>query len=98
MTILGFTVLGPLLFNIYLNDSFYAVEDTDICNFADDTTPIASGFNLNDVMKDIEYDCSILVEWFRDNYHLTLIVDKCHLIVSGYKYELIYAKEGEASL
>ena len=32
------SVLGPLLFNIYLNDLFYIVENTDICNFADDTT------------------------------------------------------------
>ena len=58
------SVLGPLLFNIYLNDLFYAVENTDICNFADDTTPHASGFDLKDVMKDIEYDSSIFIEWF----------------------------------
>ena len=70
------SVLGPLLFNIYLNDLFYAVENTDICNFADDTTPHSSGFDLNQVMTDVEYDCSILVEWFRDNY-LTLNADKC---------------------
>ena len=55
------SALGPLLFNIYLNDLFYTVEDTDICNFADDTIPHASGFNLKDVMTDIEHDCSILV-------------------------------------
>ena len=40
-------------------------------------------------MADIEHDCSILVEWFRDNY-LTLNADKCHLIVSGYKYEAMF--------
>ena len=33
------SVLGPLLFNIYLTDLFYALENTDICNIADDTTP-----------------------------------------------------------
>ena len=83
------SVLGPLL--------FYAVEDTDICNFADDTNPNASGFNLKDIMTDIEHNCSILVEWFWDNY-LTLDTDKCHLIVSGYNYEAIYAKVGDALL
>ena len=52
-------ILGPLLFNIYLNisifyaledtdnDIFYAKEDTDSCNFADGTARHASGFNLN---------------------------------------------------
>ena len=33
------SVLGPLLFNIYLNDLLYILNDVDICNYADDTTP-----------------------------------------------------------
>ena len=32
------SVLGPLLFNIYLNDLFLLVESTEVCNFADGTT------------------------------------------------------------
>ena len=32
------SVLGPLLFNLYINDLFYIIK-TNICNFADDTTP-----------------------------------------------------------
>ena len=89
------SVLGPLLFNIYLNDLFYAVENANICNFADDTTPNASGYNLKEVMIDVEHDCTILVEWFRDNF-LTLNADKCHLIVSGHKEEAMYASVGDA--
>ena len=91
------SVLGPLLFNIYLNDLFYAVEKADICNFADDTTPHASGYDLKEVMIDVEHDCTILVEWFRDNF-LTLNADKCHLIVSGHKEEAMYASVGDALL
>ena len=37
-------VLGPLLFNIYLNALFYAVKNTDMCN--NDTAPHYSGYNL----------------------------------------------------
>ena len=33
------SVLGPLLFNIYLNDLFYTLKEIEVCNFADDTTP-----------------------------------------------------------
>ena len=29
------SVLGPLLFNIYLNDLFFTLKDIDVCNFAD---------------------------------------------------------------
>ena len=32
------SVLGPLLFKLYINDLFYIIK-TNICNFADDTTP-----------------------------------------------------------
>ena len=31
------SVLGPLLFNIYLNNLFFLSDITDLCNFADDT-------------------------------------------------------------
>ena len=63
---------GQLIFNINLNDFSYTIEKTDIFYFAVDTTPHSSGFDLNEVMTDITYECSILVEWFGDNY-LTLI-------------------------
>ena len=32
------SVLGPLLFYIFINDIFYMNLDCNICNFADDTT------------------------------------------------------------
>ena len=32
------SVLGPLLFNIFLNDFIYIMEHSEVCNFADDNT------------------------------------------------------------
>ena len=91
------SVLGPILFNIYLNDLFYIVEYSNICNFADDTTPNCSKKDLNEAITNVEHDCSLLVEWFRDNY-MTLNVPKCHLLVSGFRNEAIFAKVGDALL
>ena len=35
------SVLGPLLFNIFINDIFHAIEASEICNFADYNTIFA---------------------------------------------------------
>ena len=54
------SVLGTLLFNIYLNDIFYFVEYTDVCNVADYTTPHSSGYDVNEMLSDIEHGSLIL--------------------------------------
>ena len=41
------SVLGPILFNIFLNGLFLVLKDTDVCNFADDTPPHACDINLD---------------------------------------------------
>ena len=48
------SVLGPLLFNIYINDLFFSVMDTAVCNFADDATIFAADCQLDRVL-----DCFI---------------------------------------
>ena len=32
------SILGSILFNIFMNDLFLAIEDDNLCNFADDNT------------------------------------------------------------
>ena len=32
------SVLGPLLFNVFINDLFFLVEETEICNYANNTS------------------------------------------------------------
>ena len=45
------SVLGPILFNLYLNDLFYLSDFTEVCNFAVDTTFHACDSNLNNLIK-----------------------------------------------
>ena len=49
-------VLGPILFNLYLNDLFYLRDFTEVCNFADDTTFRACDNDLNNLIKRLEHD------------------------------------------
>ena len=76
------SVLGPLLFNIYINDLFWINEQTDVCNYADDTTFHTSDQDLNALILRLEHDSLLAVEWFEANY-MKLNEDKCHLLISG---------------
>ena len=50
------SVLGPLLFDIYLNDLFFVVDYTEVCNFADDTTFFACDKDLGSLVNRLEHD------------------------------------------
>ena len=61
------SILGPLLFNIFMNDIFYFKKKTSIYNYADDNTVSYSHKNL-DILKEVLVDESaICIDWFRDN-------------------------------
>ena len=89
------SVLGPLLFDIYLNDLFLVAESTEVCNFADDTTFYACDKNLSSLIQRLEHDSYLAIEWFENNY-MKLNQDKCHLLVPGHKYENIFANIGQS--
>ena len=61
------SILGPLLFNIFINDLFFVIEKSDICNFADDNTLYSCGANLKTVLGNLEHDASKLLYWFKIN-------------------------------
>ena len=50
------SVLGPLLFNIYVSDLIYFIQNTEICNFANDNTIHHCGTNLDGIVIDLEED------------------------------------------
>ena len=86
--------MGPLLFNIYINDLFYQLINSHTCHFADDTTLSAFGTNLEDLLYNLEYDTLSTVVWFENNY-MKLNQDKCHLLISGNVTEHLWAKVGD---
>ena len=58
------SILGPFLFNIYINDLFWFNEQTEVCNYADDTTLYACDENLNNVLLKLEHDSLLAIEWY----------------------------------
>ena len=48
------SILGPLLFNIYICDLFFEDINLDVVNYADDTTPYSSGSDLNTIPNNLQ--------------------------------------------
>ena len=60
------SILGPLLFNIFLADLFFVVKDIDIASYADDSTPFIVENNI-DVVASLEQISDALFNWFKNN-------------------------------
>lgn len=87
------SVLGPLLFNIYLNDLLYVLINTHTCNFADDTTLSACDINLEDLLHNLEDDTLTAIQWFDSNY-MKLNESKYHFFTRGTR-EVFFVKVGD---
>ena len=74
------SILGPLLFNIFLNDIFMFILKCNLCNYADDNTLYSTGKDLNRIKRNLKMDFMILHRWFHEN-HMTLNPGKCHYMV-----------------
>ena len=76
------SIFGPLLFNIFLADLFFTLNNTEIANYVDDTTPYAVSDNINDLISPLEKSSKDLLQFFDDNL-MKSNPDKCHLLFSS---------------
>ena len=81
------SILGPLLFNIYINDIFYFVNEHDLTNYADDNTPNVIEKDIDSLVDMLEGNISVLMKWFYNNY-LLMNVDKSHLLVTNHLHDI----------
>ena len=73
------SILGSLLFKIFLNDIFLFISKCQLCNYADDNT-----INQKKIKNDLEMDFMILQKWFHEN-HMVLNPGKCHYIQNNFE-------------
>ena len=74
------SVLGPLLFSIYINNIVNVSKILFFLLFADDTNVFLSGKNINKMIDSLNIELIKLVEWLHAN-KLSLNIDKTHFIV-----------------
>ena len=65
------SILGPLLFNVYLCDLFYFKIESLIANYADDNTPYTTAKDIELVIKTLEVDSNFIFQWLSYNILIT---------------------------
>ena len=61
------SILVPILFNIFLNDIFYFIHNSELYNYADDNTLSYTDTDINKLIKTLEEESKILINWFSIN-------------------------------
>ena len=93
------SVLGPLLFLIYINDMNTAVKNSIVHHFADDTNLLGSDKNLKVLKKKINKDLAYLFDWLCAN-RLSLNTKKTEFILfrPNGKHELIKLRLNQTTI
>ena len=79
------SILGPVLFKIFINDSFYAVNNSTIYNYADDNTLSYADYDVKNVIQNLESDSLKMLDWFHYNL-MKANPDKFQALAIGKKY------------
>ncbi|KAL9985372.1 hypothetical protein ACROYT_G007767 [Oculina patagonica] len=80
--ILPCSLLGPLLFNIFINDLNFVVQGASLRLYVDDTTTYASDTNTAALELSLNQDLQKLSSWFSSN-HLSINHNKTQTMLLG---------------
>lgn len=61
------SILGPIFFNIFINDLFATITEGNLYNYADDNTISAASSTIQDVLGTLTDQSRNAITWFRDN-------------------------------
>ena len=82
------SVLGPLLFLIYINDLHNAIIYSKTCHFADDTAILYANHSLKQLQKHVNIDLKHLCHWLKAN-KISLNAGKTELMIFRNPHRLI---------
>ena len=60
-------ILGPLLFNLFINDLYLWITKTNLLYFADDNTVSAAERTIENLLSTLETEIQAAIEWFKLN-------------------------------
>ena len=77
------SVLGPLLFSLFINDLYLWIIKTDLINFAADNTITTAERTIENLLSTLETKSLAVIEWFKLN----------EMIVNPEKFQAIVVKK-----
>ena len=61
------SILRPILFNLFINNLMLFIPETEVCNFADDTTIYSCSPYFEEATLKLSNDTHLILNWFRIN-------------------------------
>ena len=61
------SMLGPIIFNLFINDLFYFMKSSTLHNYADDNTISASSNSISNLIRTLESESSEALSWLSNN-------------------------------
>ena len=84
------SVLGPLLFLLYINDLHFAIKSSETYHFADDTHLLNFAKSLVSLIRRVNADLKILTTWLNAN-KISLNAKKTEFIIFRTKSKSLYS-------
>ena len=64
------SILGPLLFILYINDLPWSISNCNTDMYVDDSTIHISGKNISDIQTKVQEDLNRIELWCKDNKYV----------------------------
>ena len=78
----GPTRIGPLLFDIFINNNFLFLRKCELVNYADDSTMYALDKRVSTIIDSLSHESTILSKCFYNNF-IVLNPGKCSFMLLG---------------
>ena len=74
------SILGPVLFNIFINSLYLSIKKSELHNFADDSTIASEEDTIKDLTEKLEKERKAAIDWFKNN-EMIVNPDKFQVII-----------------
>ena len=61
------STLGPILYNLFINDLFLFIKKANLANFADDKTIHATSKDITSLLESLKSESEEAINWFEAN-------------------------------